>query len=144
MNKSFTILMIIFLSLSCKNTVIKENAQDEIFKTEKAFEKMVSEKGMAEAFFHFADETAVILRGKDSLIKGKENIRHYYSNNSNPNARLSWTPDYIYVSECGTLGYSYGKYSYSAPDSTGRRNEHNGIFHTIWKKQNDTWKYVWD
>jgi len=44
--------------------------------TEKAFEKMASEKGLAEAFYYFADENAVIKRGNDSLIIGKENIRN--------------------------------------------------------------------
>lgn len=129
---------------SCKQSINKEALQNEIFNTEKAFEKMVQEKGQAEGFYFFADENAVILRGKDSLIKGKENIKNYYVMHSNPNAMLTWTPDFIYVSDCGTLGYTYGKYIYSIRDSTGENKEQTGVFHTVWKKQNGEWKYVWD
>ncbi len=130
--------------VSCKQTVNIEGVKNEILQTERAFEKMVSEKGMAEAFYYFADENAAIRRGNDSLIIGKENIRLYYGKNANPNAKLSWTPDFIGVSDCGTLGYTYGKYVYTIQDTTGKNIEHKGIFHTVWKKQNNYWRYVWD
>lgn len=134
----------LLLLVSCKYSVNKDVLQNEIFQTEKAFEKMVSEKGQAEAFYYFADDNAVILRGNDSLIKGKESIKHYYTINANPDAALSWTPDYIYVSDCGTLAYTYGRFVYSVQDSTGKEIKRTGVFHTIWKKQNNTWKFVWD
>ncbi len=129
---------------SCKQTVNIETAKNEILKTEKAFEKMTSEKGLAVAFYYFASDNAAIRRGNDSLIIGKENIKHYYDKNANPDARLSWTPDFIDVSDCGNLGYTYGKYVYSIKDTSGRTIENKGIFHTVWKKQNNEWRYVWD
>jgi ketosteroid isomerase-like protein len=138
------ILILILLLTCCKQKVDTEAAKKEIFKTEKAFEKMASEKGLADAFYYFADDSAVIRRGNDSLILGRENIRHYYSKNANPNAKLSWTPDFISVSDCGTLGYTYGKYLYSVRDSSGKFTERTGVFHTVWKKQNKVWRYVWD
>jgi hypothetical protein len=66
--------------LSCRNKTDIDYAREEILKTEKAFEEMASEKGLAEAFYYFADNNAVIKRGNDSLITGKENIRSYYIN----------------------------------------------------------------
>lgn len=132
------------LLLSCRHAVDPDVVGSEVREVEKAFEKMVSEKGMEEAFYHFAGDNAVILRGNDSLIYGKEGIKHYYQMNSNPAARLSWTPDYINVSECGTLAYTYGIYIYSVRDSAGRIKERSGVFHTVWQKQNNEWKYVWD
>ena len=143
MKKAFYLLAASLL-ISCQHPVDRMVARNEVYKAEKEFEKMAAEKGMAEAFFYFADDSATILRGNDSLIKGKENIRHYYNVRSNPDAKLSWTPDYIYVSYCGTLAYTYGKYIYSIKDSSGNLKESSGIFHTVWKKQNDEWKYVWD
>ncbi|HOU01020.1 MAG TPA: hypothetical protein PK719_01020 [Bacteroidales bacterium] len=143
MKKAFYLLAASLL-ISCQHPVDRMVARNEVYKAEKEFEKMAAEKGMAEAFFYFADDSATILRGNDSLIKGKENIRHYYNVRSNPDAKLSWTPDYIYVSDCGTLAYTYGKYIYSIKDSSGNLKESSGIFHTVWKKQNDEWKYVWD
>jgi len=134
----------LLLLVSCKYSANKEIVQNEIFQTEKAFEKMAHEKGLTEAFYFFAADDAVILRGNDSLIKGKESIKNYYTKNANPNVTLSWTPDYISVSDCGTLAYTWGKYIYSIKDSTGRITERNGVFHTVWKKQDKDWKYVWD
>ena len=137
-------LAFIIFSVSCKNVTEINTAKNEIFQTEKAFEKMVSEKGLAEAFYYFADKHAAIKRGNDSLIIGKENIKLYYDKNSDQNAKLSWTPDFIDVSDCGTLGYSYGKYVYQIQNNEGKIIEYKGIFHTVWKKQNNNWRYVWD
>lgn len=144
MKKSLFILISILILASCRQKVNLDTARNEILQTEKAFEKMASEKGLAEAFYYFADENAVIKRGNDSLIIGKENIRHFYDKNANPNAKLSWTPDFIGVSDCGTLGYTYGKYVFSIQDTSGKSIERTGIFHTVWKKQNQNWRYVWD
>ena len=41
----------------------------------------------------------------------------------------------------GDLGYTYGKYQFSAVDSSGQEIKAEGIFHTVWKKQPDGfWK----
>ena len=143
MKKAFYLLAASLL-ISCQHPVDRMVARNEVYKAEKEFEKMAAEKGMAEAFFYFADDSATILRGNDSLIKGKENIRHYYNVRSNPDAKLICTLAYIYVSDCGTLAYTYGKYTYSIKDSTGNLKESSVIFDTVWKKQNDARKYVWD
>jgi ketosteroid isomerase-like protein len=137
--------VIILLNTSCHHFSGKEELRKEIFQTEKAFEKMASEIGIAEAFYYFADENAVIKRGNDSLIIGKENIKIYYDKGNFKNATVHWTPDFINVSDCGTLGYTYGKYVWKIKNTNGDIVENNGIFHTVWKKQNDnSWKYVWD
>jgi len=135
----------LLLAASCRQTPNREELKNEIFQAEKAFEKMASEKGIAEAFYFFADENAVIRRANDTLISGKENIRAYYEKSVDKNATVSWTPDFVDVSDCGTLGYTYGKYKWNIKDTTGAVVEYKGIFHTVWKRQQDnSWKYVWD
>jgi len=140
---------IIFLSISALlitscHHFDKDEIKNEILQTEKAIEKMTTEKGIAEAFYYFADEKAVIKRENDTLIIGKENIKIYYNKN-NKNATVNWIPDYIDVSDCGTLGYTYGKYVWKIKNKEGLITEYKGIFHTVWKKQKDgNWKYVWD
>jgi len=142
--------LILFVYLSCSFMLFsqqmnhKEMIKAEIYKTEKAFEKMVSEKGIAEAFYFFADVNAVILRANDSIIKGKENIKIFYNIKSS-NATVNWTADFIDVSDDGSLGYTYGKYVWKIKKEDGSISESKGIFHTVWKKQADkSWKYVWD
>jgi ketosteroid isomerase-like protein len=111
----------------------------------KDFEKMAADKGIAEAFWFFADSNAVIKRANDSLIHGKENIKNFYAADFYKSATVTWSPDFIEVAEDGDLGYTYGKYIWQSKDSTGATKEFRGIFHTVWKKQKDgSWKYVWD
>jgi len=60
-------------------------------------------------------------------------------------ATVNWTPDFIDVADDGTLGYTYGKFSWKIKNDQGAVTEYKGVFHTVWKKQKDnTWKYVWD
>ena len=144
MKSAYFVLALMPMLFSCKPKVNIENAKNEILQTERAFEKMASDKGLADAFYYFASENAVIRRGNDSLIVGKVNIKHFYDLNANPDAKLTWVPDFIGVSDCGTLGYTYGKYVYSTQDTSGKTIERTGIFHTVWKKQNNNWRFVWD
>ena len=145
MKTFFIVLLGIFLLTSCNKYINKDEIKKEIFNTEKAFEKMASEKGIVEAFYYYADENAAIHRENDTLIIGKENIKIYYSKKNLNNAIVNWTPDYVDVSDCGTLGYTYGKYVWKIKNTKGEIVEYKGIFHTVWKKQKDNnWKFVWD
>jgi len=141
---SFLVLSFLFYSCHEKiNSSQKEKAVREIQQAEKDFDKMAAEKGIAEAFWFFAAPDAVIRRG--SLVKGKENIRVFYSKDFYEAATVTWAPDFTDVSETGDLGYTYGKYLWQSKDSNGKVNEIRGVFHTVWKKQQDgNWKYVWD
>jgi len=143
MRTTFLSTIIILLLFSCKAD--KEQVKKEIFETEKAFEAMAAEKGIAEAFAFFADENGVISRGADSVLKGKEAIREFYLKKELTNATVSWTPDYIEVSSSGDLGYTFGKYRWTVIGEKGDTTISTGIFHTVWKKQRDgSWRYVWD
>ncbi len=140
--------MILSVALSnCKadSTSKANKAKTEIEQAEKEFDKMAAEKGIAEAFWFFADSNAVIKRGNDSLIHGKEGIRNFYSGDYYKMATVTWSPDFVNASTSGDMGYTYGKYTWRSTDSTGKVIETKGIFHTVWKKQPDrSWKYVWD
>lgn len=144
--KSFLFLLSVLLLGSLSTFAqTKETAKDEILQTEKAFELMTSEKGIAEAFYYYADENAVILRENDTLIIGKENIKAYYEKKGLQNATVKWAPDYIDVSDCGDIGYSYGRYTWMIKAEEGKIIEYKGVFHTVWKRQGDgSWKYTWD
>jgi len=146
MNKQFYLL--VFLSiifLSCNNLTDNKAIKEEVFKTEKAFEKMTSDSSISIAFYTFAAQNAVILRENDSIIRGIDAIRNYYQNHHNSNAIVTWTPDQIEISDDGTMASSYGKYCWKLKQSDGSVKEFKGIFHTIWKKQKDgSWKYIWD
>jgi ketosteroid isomerase-like protein len=142
-------LFFIFLVLnSCtpKNKV--ENltyVKLQVVRTEKDFEKLVAEKGLAEGFYQFADSNAVIKREHDTLIIGKTNIKNYYSNSKYKTAMVTWSPDAVELSNSGDMASTYGKYVWTFKDGSGQKQISKGIFHTVWKKQKDgSWKYIWD
>jgi ketosteroid isomerase-like protein len=132
------------LLVACHPAVDKEAVKKEIFQMEKAFEKMAAEKSIAEAFAHFAADSAVIKRQRDTLITGKANIRAFYEH-GNTNATVHWTPDFIDVADDGSMAYTFGKYVWQTKDEAGNIQEYKGVFHTVWKRQPDgSWRYVWD
>lgn len=112
---------------------------------EKAFETEMNAKGAAEAFYNYAADDAVIKRENDTLLKGKNAIRDYYSKPVYKTAKAWWSPDHVDVSEDGTMAYTYGKYKWEMTNADGKTVSYGGIFHTVWKKMPDgSWKYVWD
>lgn len=142
-----TIYLITFLitACSCVRSVDRETLKKEVIEAEKAFEAMAADKGIADAFGYFADEHAVIKRGNDSIISGKNAIQHYYERASLKNATVKWTPDHVDVSDDGTMAWTYGKFVWQVISENGDTAVSRGIFHTVWKKQKDnSWRYVWD
>jgi ketosteroid isomerase-like protein len=139
------VFLMFFIFVSCNQQRNKDQLNKEIFNTEKSFEKMCVEKGIAEGFYFFADDSAVIKRQNDTLIIGKDNIKNYYANDFYKKASVLWTPDFIDVSDDGSMAYTYGKYIWTVNDDNGSVTEFKGVFHTVWKRQKDnSWKYVWD
>ena len=144
--KNLYIIIIIFIFYSCTMQNNVEKWKEEIKETEHNFALMVQKEGVEKAFLTYADEKAVLSRN-NNLVIGKNNLKEFFKNQSstNKNAQLTWKPDFIDVSKSGDLGYTYGKYLYSYINSDGNLIESTGVFHTVWKKQeNGTWKFVWD
>ncbi len=143
--KTLLLVFSILFLFSCKQSVDKQKVKDEVFASEKAFEKMAADSGIPTAFYEFADKNAVIKGQNDTLIFGKESIKDYYSKANTSNATLNWTADSIYVSDDGTLAWTFGKYVWKVLPDSGEVKEYKGVFHTVWKRQADkSWKYVWD
>lgn len=144
MIKIFSIFILV-LFISCSPNPGKNQLKNEVLETERDFQKMTVEKGIAEAFYYYAAPQATIKREGDTLIIGKENIKNYYIKKNLRNATVTWSPDYIDVSASGDMAYTYGKYYWKITNDSGKITEYKGIFHTVWKKQSDGgWRYVWD
>ena len=144
--KNIVFIIVFFLAfLSCETKNISDSTEkwkQEIREAEQQFAHMVQEKGIHDAFVAFAADDATIMRNH-ALVKGKAAIDDFYKNTNSKT--LDWAPDFIEVSNSGDLGYTYGTYHYTYQDSTGNEQVNTGIFHTVWKRQQDgTWKFVWD
>jgi ketosteroid isomerase-like protein len=136
--------MAFFVLAACDGQRSVEQAKREVILAERAFESMLAAQGMAAAFSHFSDTQTVLLRQGDSLIMGREAIWVFYSQNADPRASLSWAPQFVDVSNDGTMAYTYGHYLYQVPDSSGQITKHRGVFHSVWKRKGGEWKLVWD
>lgn len=136
-----------FLFIACSNEPSEPQIsqwKEEVRLAEKAFNDMAQEKGLIEAFEHFAAEDGVIRRSK-KIIQGKADIRDWYEKDVRPNETLTWVPTFIDVSKSGDLAYTYGDFTFTSYDTLGNEKQNRGIFHTVWKRQKDgSWKYVWD
>ena len=148
MLKQIFLPIFLLLFLACepqKELPDPAKLKQEIVDAEAAFAKMAADKGIAEAFYTFAAEDAVIKRQNDTLIMGRAAIRQYYSAPFYQSAKVEWKPDFVEVSTQGDLAYTYGKFTWSSQDSTGKVSKTSGVFHTVWQRQADgNWKYVWD
>lgn len=137
--------LLIILIQSCIQKSGNEEVKNEIRITENDFQQLLNTKGAAEAFYTFAADSAVIKRANDSLIIGKESIKEFYSKPIYKNAIAVWKPDFIDLSDDGTMAYTFGKYLWTFTDSSGNKTNYSGVFHTVWKRMPDqSWKYVWD
>jgi ketosteroid isomerase-like protein len=121
-----------------------EKWKAEIVETENEFAAMAGQEGITEAFLAFAADDAVLMRN-NALVIGKEAMKESLEASSRADVSLSWKPDFVDVSSSGDLGYTYGKFIYTLTDSLGNKKVQEGIFHTVWKRQEDgSWKFVWD
>jgi ketosteroid isomerase-like protein len=141
--KYIAILSLSFL-WSCTQSNQREKAIQEITQAEVDFAQMASDSGIAQAFLHFAAEDAVLLRS-EKITKGPAAIKAYFDATTFTNIKLSWKADFVDAAESGELGYTYGKYAFSATDTSGEKISAEGIFHTVWRKQPEgQWRFVWD
>ena len=113
--KNRLIVLLMILGSCTVRSVDNEKSKYEVIQVEKDFAQMAKDKGIAVAFYEFADDSAVIRRGP-RIFKGKEAIRIFY-NGQKQSGELQWSPDFAYAS--GDLGYTYGQFIYSEKDSTG-------------------------
>jgi len=149
MKNRFVILLLFGIILcNCKDDRIplKEQWEEEIKNTETAFSNMAQKEGIAKAFLKYADEDAVLMRN-NHLIVGKKAIEEDFMKKAEAlkNITLKWTPDFVDVASSGDLGYTYGEYELIGTDSLGNKQIDTGIFHTVWKRQEDgSWKFVFD
>ncbi len=142
-----SLLFATLLLISCKKVVKTDQLEvykAELINVEKEFAQMAKEEGVASAFLAFAAKDATISRG-DMLFHGLEGIQEYFDRQTLKNVELDWEPDFVDVSTSGDLGYTYGDYVFSAIDANGDTLHAAGVFHTVWKRQEDgNWRFVWD
>lgn len=113
--------------LMCGATAAQSPAES-IYNTERAFEKMVAEKGVNAGFIEFMTADGIMF--SPDVVNGRELWR---SRPASP-AGLTWNPIVIGTSSNGILGYSIGNSIYR-PKSKDEPNGIAGHYISIWTRQ---------
>jgi len=110
------------------STLFAQDSAQKIFETEKAFEKMVAEKGINAGFIEFMAPSGIIF--SPDAVNGRETWK---KRQPSP-ASLTWNPIWIEVSSNGALAYSIGNAIYRAK---GKDDTNLGYNHylSVWTRQ---------
>ena len=106
-------------------------AQDDaqkIYDTERAFEKMVAERGINAAFIEYLSPVGVMFFPEPAVA------REVYAKRPPSTATLTWNPIKIEVSANGALAYSIGNSIYRA-NGKDDTNEIYGHYLSVWTRQ---------
>ena len=109
-------------------TVAQSTAAQKVFDTEKAFEKLVAEKGIKAGFIEFMAPSGIIFR------PGPVNARESFTAGPDSPAALIWNPVWIEVSSNGLVAYSIGN-SIFKPKGKDDTNEIYGHYISVWSRQ---------
>lgn len=124
MKTSFAFLLIALTTVAG----FTQDAKQKIFETEKAFEKMVAEKGMNAGFIEFLSPTGIMFM--PDAVNGRDAWRARPASA----ATLTWNPILIDVSSNGALAYSIGN-SMFRPNGKDDPNVFYGHYISIWTRQ---------
>jgi ketosteroid isomerase-like protein len=141
MNRVIIVYLVLLVS-ACQQPEDTSVLREEVLETDRSFNKMATEKGIAEAFIYYADEKVIKPSAGQQPIVGKYALIQSYNENP-PTYSLTWDP--IRAEASGTLGYTFGGYTLMLKNSAGRDTTVYGNYVSIWKRKNDgSWRYVLD
>lgn len=123
----FVIIAALILSFTFSGSA-QNSASRQVFDTEKAFEKLVAEKGIKAGFIEFMAPSGIIFR------PGPVNARESFASRPDSPAALTWNPVWIEVSSNGLLAYSIGN-SVFRPKGKDDTNAGFGHYLSIWSRQ---------
>jgi ketosteroid isomerase-like protein len=137
----FVFIAFLFFNLSCTSEKV-QNHKRELIAADSLFSELSVKKGMIAAFTEYMAPDGAILRNNSLPTKGIDGLNKYYEGKSDTSFILSWKPEFESISDDGTLGYTYGIWTYTLK-SSGEKSY--GMYATVWKKQDDgSWKFVLD
>lgn len=124
--------------MAVTGTLFAQPANIAVSMTELKFSKHSERSGIKSAFITFLSDSCVMYN-EGKLVKGKPLYQNRPDEEKNI---LKWYPDYIVAPEDGNLALSTGNYLLISKKDSSRVSE--GRFYTIWKKEGEEYKVVFD
>ena len=137
-------LTLLFSCSPTEQSLTREEAIQQIKDVEQAFNDLLAKEGRAVAFAHFAAPDGGIFRN-GKMIMGKDSIFAFYDRKTSVNVKLTWKPTHIDLADDFSMASTSGPFEYSGERANGETFASTGLFHTVWKRQQDgSWKYIYD
>lgn len=131
--------IILFIFAICAGVVSAQKEAQQIYETERAFERASAEKGVNQAFIEFSAPDGVCF-----FTGAPANCREFWKNAPASPAFLTWNPTLIDVSSNGLFAVSIGNSIYR-PKGKDDANAIHGEYLTVWQRQPDnSYKAVLD
>ncbi|NOT46557.1 MAG: hypothetical protein HOP17_02240 [Acidobacteria bacterium] len=119
----------LFLCLTMlTGSIFAQDIQKKIFDTERAFEKLVGERGIRDGFIEYLSPVGVM------FMPDAVNGREAWKARPPSNVALTWNPIWIDVSSNGVMAYSIGN-SQFRPKGKDDTTVSYGHYITIWLRQ---------
>ncbi len=138
-----TLLLIALFVSGCTKQIDMVAETEALMQADRDFSSVSESLGTYVAFERFMADSATVLRNRSHPITGHDEIMKLFS--PSDSSRLTWEPLFARVARTGDIGYTIGRYDYSAVDSVGDEIQAGGYYITVWERQADgSWKYVFD
>jgi ketosteroid isomerase-like protein len=142
--KALLLIICAILAVGCQTRHDDRQMANEIMETDRNFNKMAQEKGLTEAFVHYADEAVILMRENEYPIIGKYELMLSTRENTWSDKQLRWEP--LRAEASVNLGYTFGSYQLQTRTADGLRDTTiHGNYVSVWKRKRDgSWRYVVD
>lgn len=140
--KNFIVLtLLLFFLTSFLILGEKKNIEEKrLLEIDRSFAKTSTKKGIDKAYLELLKEDVIILPMDGYPIEGIKNFKEVCLalQIEIKMVKIDWTPEKVFISESGDLGYTIGKYR-SKQKVSGKPIE--GFYASVWKKnKNNQWK----
>ncbi len=134
MNRSICLALVAVASFAYAET--NAELKEQVRKTEIAFAKTMADRDAAAFATFLAKDTIFMSNGRAS--RGPQQVADAWKQFfQGPEAPFSWEPEFVEVTDSGTLALSTGP----VRDPSGKRV---GTFNSVWRREGKRWKIVLD
>src|SRR5215203_7558164 len=123
---------IIFLSAcTVKQADLSEESRKEIIEADIAMSDLALKEGFFTALLGYADDSVIKPEEGKFPVIGKAALVEHWKGKAGTKG-ISWAPFRAEAAKSGDLGYTFGNWKFTTPDSV-----FYGNYYTAWKKQPD-------
>jgi ketosteroid isomerase-like protein len=137
---------IIFGLALLASTAAVAGSKEDMMAADRAFAAMSLEKGAHAAFLAYMTDDVRLFDGEHPPIIGKAAVVDYYAKNPEAKgSKLDWSPVEGEASAAGDLGYTHGRWIFTAKKPDGSEMKITGYYMTGWRRQTDgQYKFMLD